>query len=72
MYWLNIDIPTQKMTIHKSNCLYKPTLIVNKPVNQMGKKGGWYSFPDIVSLKQFWITNKFDYELNYCKICRPP
>lgn len=70
-YWLNVDIPTQRCTIHTSDCFYKPKKSLYKGVRFLGRDGGWMPFPDVSALKKYWLSLGKGYELHNCRICKP-
>lgn len=71
-YWLNVDKPTKKCTLHTEGCTFekkkKGTLF--KEIGDIKKHGGWMAFSTVESaqvyFKQEW--NKQGFELS--KVCK--
>jgi len=70
-YWLNIDIPTQKCTVHKTDCTFKPKKSKFKGVRSLDRDGGWMPFSDRISLLKYRLDSFRDIELHFCSFCKP-
>lgn len=55
MVWMNIDIKTDKCTIHPLYCYYvrkySTTETIRKGVGYMKEDGGWMTFPNVDDAK---------------------
>lgn len=71
MFWVNIDIPMQMFTVHRSDCYYKPKPSQNKGINKIERNGGWMSFDDVLAVKKFYDREYSTFYFHLCKFCKP-
>lgn len=70
-YWLNVDFPTSTCTVHTIDCYFKPRKNKYKGVRVLARDGGWMPFPDVVSLRKYWLSLGNRSKIHKCKICNP-
>jgi hypothetical protein len=68
--WLNIDIPTKKVTLHEDGCLYIPKVDSKfKKLNGLLRDGGWLPFKNKEESLIEYEHNYKGYERGYCFTC---
>jgi hypothetical protein len=72
MFWLDIDLKTDKNTVHRDSCVHSvPENNPSKGTNEMGEKGGWFSFPTVGEAVLYTKVNKISGLVEYCVHCTP-
>ena len=67
-YWLNIDKPTKKCTIHEKGCIYEISKVETplKGIGALKSDGGWLFFDTMSEVKKYFDREwaKHGYELS--------
>ncbi|MBN2335857.1 hypothetical protein JXL21_09885 [Candidatus Bathyarchaeota archaeon] len=72
MYWLNVDLPTGAVKLHRDGCRYCLARETRKKgVNRLDDNGGWFSFESTSEAKEFFKKNHGDMIWVPCKVCCP-
>ena len=66
-FWLNIDLRTQRCTIHTANCSHRPHESEFKNVRSIGRDGGWMPFLDYSSILKYKSTHYPSFVLWACR-----
>ncbi|ESU31902.1 hypothetical protein G3A_14195 [Bacillus sp. 17376] len=68
--WLNVDIPTKKVTIHEDDCPYIPKGDSKyKKLNGLLRDGGWLNYKNREEALLEYEHNYREYERGYCFTC---
>lgn len=68
--WLNVDIPTKKVTIHEDDCRYIPKGDSKyKKLNGLLRDGGWLNYKNREEALLEYEHNYREYERGYCFTC---
>lgn len=65
--WVNVDIPTQKCTLHTNpSCTYviRKKETPYKGVEQIKRDGGWLAFPTVSAARNHCETHYNNYRFN--------
>jgi hypothetical protein len=73
LIWLNVDIPSKTVVVHKEECRYcRPNTSLLKGLNKMLKEGAWFSFDRyqdaIIYYREHFLETM---TLKTCKVCKP-
>jgi hypothetical protein len=68
MFWVNVDKPTKKCTIHKKNCTYvvKQRETTLKGIGKLKKDGGWFDFKTNNEAENYCRSNFSNYNISHC------
>ncbi len=73
LYWLNVDIPTKKCTLHRAGCIYETSKQETslKGIRQLKRDGGWLSFSSELDATATFTGTYAprDYRLASCAKC---
>ncbi len=73
MNWLNVDIPTEKCTLHREGCTWKPRKEPGyKGFGKLKRDGGWLSFKTDSDAESYYRGDwqGKGYEYIRCSHCR--
>jgi hypothetical protein len=68
MFWLDVDLPAQTVTLHKGECIHvTPKSTERIGVNEMRACGGWFSFEAM----RFYKVKRLSGDVKACLYCKP-
>lgn len=72
MFWLDVDLPAGKATLHRGECVHiQPEANDVKGVNEMRAEGGWFSFESAGEAMRFYKTKRLSGDVMACLLCKP-
>jgi hypothetical protein len=72
MFWLDVDLPAQTATLHRSECMHVfPKATDRRGVNKMKSEGGWFSFNSAGEAMRFHKIKRLSGDVKACLYCKP-